>query len=205
MKKLLILFALCALASASFAAVTVSDWKVSKPGIGSSVADGSISDVSPAGFDFDAGLTDVDCYIAVFRSENISGWVYDENNTFSVVVTGFDDMPASPDSLALALFCGDSYIIYDADYYGAGTYNFGPDNMSRKDVDMIAGDSFDFVSVTMTLSSMYCTTTGTTTGSMRLVFGEEEKPDTVVPEPATCAYALMGFGSLLGIKKHIKK
>ena len=187
MKKLLILFALCALASSSFAAVTISDWTVQKHGDFGSLADGSISDASPAGFDFDAGVTDTgDNYYSVwFVSENVSGWVYDENSTFSVVVTGFDDVSVygnKPNRLDVTLSCGDSDLYYGKNYSGAGTYVFGPDDVYHMYNTVNAGDSCDYVDVTLSNRSNTCAATGTTTGSIRFVVGEEEKPDTVVPD-----------------------
>ena len=204
MKKLLTLFALCALASSSFAAVTVSDWKANFNGF---IADGSISDVSPAGFDFDAGLTDIDDYRASFRSYNVSDWVYDENNTFSVVVTGFDDVTYNgnkPERLVIVLYRGYSCIVYNTVYSGAGTYDFGPADVYNFN-GLKADDSFDSVEVDMALGYNPCYSTPTTTGSVRFIVGEEEKPDTVVPEPMAAVYGLFGLGSLIGIKRKIKK
>ena len=42
-------------------------------------------------------------------------------------------------------------------------------------------------------------------GASFFEFGYTEKEEAAVPEPATAAYALMGLGSLAGIKRRIKK
>ncbi|MBP5737469.1 MAG: PEP-CTERM sorting domain-containing protein, partial [Abditibacteriota bacterium] len=48
----------------------------------------------------------------------------------------------------------------------------------------------------------FANTTPNTYGSARFMMG---RPETEVPEPGTIAYALMGLGSLAGIKRRIKK
>ena len=203
MKKLLILFALCALASSSFAEVTTSDWKVHNEfGFGF-----GIPNASP-GFEFDGTKVAANTlYIAEFNG-NISGWLYDSNETFSVVITGFDNagfVNEKPNELYVRLRSGQSKLCYKADYSGAGTYVFGPD-----DVDMISGtvntgDSFSSVAVSFELDGNVCYINNTTTGSVRFAEAVEEKPDTVVPEPTTAAYAIAGLLPLIGIKRKIKK
>ena len=105
----------------------------------------------------------------------------------------------------MALF--DSSDAYEADYVaeytGEGTYSFGPDNFGY--VDMDEGTAIAFVEIWISDGDHLCYAGKNTVGSMMFMVGEEEKPETAVPEPASTAYALLGLGSLLGIKRRIKK
>ena len=211
MKKLLILFALCALASASFAAVTISDWTVSSNNYTS--VEGLLSDVPPAGLAFDATTApDNGSYYTSFTSDNVSGWLYDSNDTFSVVITGFDDVlgyeGGEPKTLCVTLwdntnFCEADYVV---DYSGEGTYIFGPNDIDYDFTDISEDAVIASVDVWIGDSNrLSCFAKKNTVGSVKFIVDEKEKPETAVPEPMCAAYALVGFAPIFGLKKRIRK
>ena len=217
MKKVLFILSLIALASASFAAVSITDWGVCNWDTFNYDSDEPfIRDAEPNGFDFNRS-SDTNLYRnANFGSKNVSGWVYDEDDVFTVTLTGFEDiLPASfgmdnVDNVIVEL-CKNgksANIRYAGDYIGAGTYVFDFDNVFSVYNDFGTGDAVDEIYITLGHVSsggngyVHANTTPNTYGSVRFMMG---RPETEVPEPGTIAYALMGLGSLAGIKRRIKK
>ena len=145
-----------------------------------------------------------------FQAE-ASGWLFDPNESVTItVIEDFSDEQISS-------FDGNFYIslqgiplgyetgpFYMTLYTGPGDYtlelvnDFGLEEGSELS-DVYFGIA-DFDNDAGYYNSLMIPAGKTLT----VRFGSEQ-PETVVPEPATCAYALMGLGSLLGIKRKIRK
>ena len=217
MKKVLFILSLIALASASFAAVSITDWGVCNWDTFNYDSDEPfMRDAEPNGFDFNRS-SDTNLYRnADFGSKNVSGWVYDEDDVFTVTLTGFEDIYMPP---VFGMDNVDNVIVefrnksksanirYAGDYIGAGTYGFDFDNVFSVYNGFGTGDAVDEIYIVLghAYSSgtySFANTTPNTYGSARFMMG---RPETEVPEPGTIAYALVGLGSLAGIKRRIKK
>ena len=212
MKKVLFILSLIALASAAFADLPITDWRVYTSG-GYKGDDAIIRDAEPNGFDFDRRSDADTTYFTNFRSGEVFDWVYDESDVFTITLTGFEDVyPGEGNnlsSLIVELYNSNdgAAIVYASEYGGAGTYVFDFDNAvaARKDF----GPGYDVERIYIALGETnasgrytFANTTPNTYGSVRFMMG---RPETEVPEPGTIAYALMGLGSLAGIKRRIKK
>ena len=213
MKKVLFILALAALASASFADVSITDWGLLDSDTYRYDSDEAfIRDAEPNGFDLYMNPTDRPVHRnADFRSSNISGWVYDEEGEFTVTITGFEDI--SPNN-----FTGIAVLLHNenkdaqgylASYTGPGTYKFNSGNASKffelSTGDVVADITIMFGRFTSAGSGSYARFGDNTVGSLYVTFGDEEQPETTVPEPCTIAYAVTGLGSLAGIKKRFGK
>ncbi len=216
MKKVLFILSLIALASASFAAVSITDWGVFNWNIFNYDShEPFMRDAEPNGFDFNRS-SDTNLYHnANFGSKNVSGWVYDEDDVFTVALTGFEDiLPASfgmdnVDNVIVEL-CKNgksANIRYAGDYIGAGTYVFDFDNVFSVYNDFGTGDAVDEIYISLGHANsggsyLFANTTPNTYGSVRFMMG---RPETEVPEPASIAYGALGFVSLLGMKRRYGK
>ncbi len=134
MKKALFVFALIALASASFAAVSITDWEVFNWNTLVFDSDESfIRDAEPNGFDLYMNPDDRPAYKnTYFRSDDISDRTYDENGEFTVTITGFEDIYEyyyGVKNISVILN-GENHKArgYLAEYTGAGTYKFNSGN-----------------------------------------------------------------------------
>ena len=201
MKKLTAILALAALVcGAAFADFTMTDWDTV-------IANGAVNvtDYAPAGFDVEAVGS---MAVFGFGTGNISGWLFDGNEPFTVTLSGFEDNDFNvPDNSALYVyvgFRGGSSEECTLPWVGNGTYTFTPADFS--------GDFADEFEVTYV--SIYAQGDGWVEVKMnsgaagRVTFAlgaPEEEEGTVVPEPCTIAYALTGLGSLAGIERRFKK
>ncbi len=201
MKKLISVLALAALVcGAAFADFTMSDWSMV-------VANGAVTvtDYAPAGFDVDVEAID-SVAIFGFHNRNVSGWLFDGNEPFTVTLSGFEDNDFNvPDdcSLWLRIENGGSYAECALPWVGNGTYtfeNFGGNFVDGFEVSyvQILGGNGNYDLVLMNEGA---------TGRVTFALGtpEEETPETAVPEPATAAYGIMGLASLMGMKKRFGK
>ena len=214
MKKLLMVFALCALAPSAFAAVTITDWTVycSDAYI---CNDSIIEDVAPAGFGVKPYSDVSNEYYSSFRSENVAGLVYDSNNSFKFEITGFENTYVDePGDLDVLMICfshrrdnaDNRYKIgeqrYLKAYTGPGIYNVESDDlMWSHSGNLVDGDSFNMVLVSLgKLSSVSGVTKidagqifGNNSGSIRLIMSEES-----VPEPSSLLALAFGVAGIAG-------
>ena len=206
MKKLISVLALAALVcGAAFADVTMTDWE---PFVYGSTL--SITDYEPAGFDVELSEW-VNSAALDVETHNVSGWLYDPNVPITVTLSGFDnDAFIASDNTWLMLeilnWDEDRYADYELPFTGNGTYTFTSDNMSYDEEYPLDGTEVTYVSFCVydkDVSDDAHINPGTS-GRVTIAFGTPEE-ETVVPEPATAAYALMGLGSLVGIKRRIRK
>ncbi len=208
MKKIIAVFALAALVcGAAFADVTMTNWEPLDYN-----GNLSVTDYGSAGFDVELpdGVNsegfDVDTY-------DVSGWLFDPNETITVTLSGFDnDAFIASDNSWLTIDIGN----YEDDYFGEyklpwtgnGTYTFTADDIQYAD-EVLEGTEITYVNI---YGWDYNDADGCVyinpgaSGRVTVVFGvPEEEEGTVVPEPGVCAYALMGLGSLVGMKKRFVK
>ena len=198
MKKLISVLALAALVcGAAFADFTMTDW-------GAVIANGAVNvtDYAPAGFDVEAVGS---MAVFGFGTGNISGWLFDGNEPFTVTLSGFEDNDFNvPDNSILYVYVGfrnGSSGECALPWVGNGTYTFENSGGSF-------ADGFEVFSVTISGgdgNDIILMNEGAT-GRVTFALGApEEEEGTVVPEPCTIAYALTGLGSLAGIKRRFKK
>ena len=226
MKKVLFVIAVIALTSAVFADVSITDWTYMN-GRTFWTNDGAIEDSGSAGFEF---AKSEDFYsnswrsMMSFVSNNVSGWTYDENGTFTVGVEGFEDLyfedERDVDTVYVILWRkneADAMAAYSLPYTGDGDYLFGPESFAKG-----RGVSGDVATIQIGLgteadgggflpgivnsgpewdSARY---TAYTSGGMWLG-GRPERPETELPEPAAYAYGVTGLVSACGIKRRIRK
>ena len=215
MKKLIAVLAVpvivCGAAFAAFAkgindpSVTVSGWyETNDPDI-------VISDLQDDnGFTASGG----EYGSATYYLANVDGWIYDPNETVTVSV--FEDfgsyMSAGREIEDLYIIVGaidmnsqsgqsgPNMVIYGAPYNGPGDYTlpvFQNDGISE-------GDTLNMALFSLSDEIGYYTVDMPAYSTLTVKFNAD-KPETVVPEPCTIAYALMGLGSIAGIKRRIKK
>ncbi|MBO7394310.1 MAG: hypothetical protein J6U98_08955, partial [Abditibacteriota bacterium] len=94
MKKALMIIALVCLVASSAFAVSITDWTTYNEESGLREY---LSDLNPAGFVIDYPVPEetvigYDMYRVDVISRNVSGWVFDQNESVPVRVTGFDNM-----------------------------------------------------------------------------------------------------------------
>ncbi|MBQ7525533.1 MAG: PEP-CTERM sorting domain-containing protein [Abditibacteriota bacterium] len=208
MKKLIFVLAVSVMVcGAAFADVTMTDWE---PLVYGSTL--SITDYEPAGFDVELSEWENAAHLDV-ETYNVSGWLYDPNAPITVTISGFDnDAFIASDNTWLMLdvmnWDEDRYADYELPFTGNGTYTFTSDNMPYYDEDY----PLDGIEVTYADIYIYDRDARDTaqiipgaSGRVTFTVGTPEEEETVVPEPATYAYALMGLGSLAGIKRRIRK
>ncbi|MBQ7525822.1 MAG: hypothetical protein IJT09_05245 [Abditibacteriota bacterium] len=226
MKKLIFVIALIALASAVFADVSITDWTYMN-GRTFWTKDAAIEDYGSAGFDF---AMSEDFYanswrsMASFVSNNVSGWVHDANDTFTVGLEGFDDLyfedERDVDTVYVILWRNndaDAVAAYALPYTGDGDYLFGPESFARgtnRDGDIATvqiglgteADGGGFLPGIVNSGPEWDSARYTAETYGSIWFGDKpERPETEVPEPATYAYAAMGLVSACGIKRRSRK
>ena len=206
MKKFLFAVALIAMACGAFATGAAdpsatmtgwTDWGWSG-GYLSDLADGR-------GFTVDLTSAPVGTAIdnirgVTFLTFGPSGWVYDSNESFAIEIDeNFADADGSY-SVSLIASAGNNGAWYDKIYNGPGTYVFtAADLLSASDYV----NNSEITQIWFTFGSGKSMTSGDYI-TVRFKTSEDEE-ETVVPEPASAAYALLGLGSLMGIKRRIKK
>ena len=220
MKKIVFILALAALCGAAFAN------NVSDPGVTLRGWD-YFSSSAPAGFvsladgkGFAVTATREGLYSG-FTAYNVSGWVFDENESINVKITEASGMSSVGNQCVAVIpyFDGDTYeevhLFYAKPYTGVGEYTFTVSDIQTNDDP----DEAAWFVATRTESA------GKTPYEFILAVGDYDPDEgyiyfntfdvggrfsatfgkTVVPEPTSAAYALLGLGSLLGIKRKIRK
>ena len=216
MKKLIAIFVLVLLATSAFAAVSITDWyTIAYYDLTHHDYGDIVTDMAPAGFVF-ANNPDEWYYDGTeyrepapdFYSGNVSGWVYDEGDSFTVSVSGFGDLltykeyeGATPKINVHLRTANGEWVRFRTYWNGDGTYVFDDSNLRQR----YGRGEVTRVSIDFRLGSALYHVTENTTGSVQFLVPDEEQPQTEVLEPATVAYGLMGLGSLAGIKRRIKK
>ena len=211
MKKLFFILALAALCGAAFAnnisdpEVMLTDWHEM----------GMRADVIISDHDNGKGFTAEEYYIPSrsvhFGTQNIVGWVFDENEPICLTIEESDAVADDDMSLNLVVWFNDDddCIYYRKPYTGVGEYVFTTADVFADFTTITPADAygqspdeleFDIYNPE-TDDAAYLPAGGKFTAT----FAKVDKPETVVPEPASAAYALLGLGSLLGIKRRIKK
>ena len=213
MKKLLIIFTLCTLASAAFAntpndaGVTVGNWiswSDDSPVYNLADDNGFTTNIPGAG----------DGYVGeVGFMGTADGWLFNPNESVSVTVTedfSADQIPSFDGNLYVMLsgvenmYYSDYGPMYLAPYNGPGEYilelsnDFGYEEGTQlRDISFGIAD-FDS-------DGFYNDALMIPEGKTFTVRFNPPQQETVVPEPMAAVYGLLGFGSLLGMKKRIKK
>ena len=154
-----------------------------------------------------AALSFDDIY-AVFGAMS-QGWHFNSNDTtinVTVEEDFFDDiLSQNPDMTYTIMFAAgpsddvESGVFYTCDFAGSGDYILTRDSYNG----LVEGDLMDEVSLWIA-NENYSSLTLPAGKTLTVRFNKPQQ-ETVVPEPATYAYALMGLGSLIGIKRRIKK
>ena len=206
MKKLVYILAVSVLASCAFADLTITDWVWDDINVIYIDYD-VITDYAPAGFTaggdpYDPGLGSYRFY---FYSDNVSGWLYNGNDSFTVTFEGFRDRDFYPSPGALTVYVDDgsrNAVCYMVPWSGNGAYTFTAEDVFP---GWNTGDSIEGLEVgRVEVFLEHVKWTPRTYGRVTVALNTPEE-ETEVPEPATAAYALMGLGSLAGIKRRIKK
>ncbi len=218
MKKVLFILSLIALASAAFADLSLTDWVVWDYGASTPtdyMAD-FISDVSPAGFVFANDPSKIQGNHrpqAQFRSNTVSGWVFDEDEGFSVTIEGLDSRKYAiinredvDDHIMVRLYygSGDSTDTFRILWNGDGTYFFDK-NLYYNDLNPNPGSEVTRVMLRLDIDGAIFAFADDAAGSAQFAVGKPVPPQTEVPEPGVCAYALTGIAALMGIKRRIRK
>ncbi len=217
MKKVLFCAAIAILAASSVFAFTATEW------------DGMYSDLSPyisdyAGNGFSVSFPDSEGYLPTFfYTESVDGWVYDRNEPIYTVYTGFENLYTTDgftlysDEKAVTLdvmfMSSESqsywgYAKYGKLWAGAGEYAFTPDDLFEFYVYPSGWDGVNNVVSYISTGIVADGYFGSGTPYMYLGgdgtfrFGREE---TVVPDPAACAYGVLGLVSVFGIKRRLRK
>ena len=150
---------------------------------------------------------------ATFYTSDISGWLFDPNETIRVTV--FEDF-VTPELIAdreadnsyFAFAVGNSetmsFALYEAEYNGPGDYV-----LTVAEIDGLAENNEISLAQVMIGSHIpddnnihIFAMPVNSTLTVRFNSAEQE---IVVPEPMAAAYALVGFAPLFGLKKRIKK
>ena len=204
MKKLLFCLVIAAMAAGSaFADFTAANWTWSD------YSTDYITDVAPSGFDVDT--TGAESFAEFyFYTDDISGWLFDPNEPVTVTVTGFEN--SDTNNTMLGLYVNDDdylWAAYEVPWEGAGTYTFTADNRVIMD-RQLAGSDITYIELWVYNADRdYLYVVPGETGSVRLTLGipeeEPEEEDLVVPEPAAYAYGALGFVSVIGMKRRIRK
>ena len=217
MKKLFFVLALIALCGAAFAnnisdpEVTLTGWRYNYRLSNGNGSD-DVSDLGDGkGFTVTADVT-ADYSIGYFTNYLnggcISGWVFDENEPITLTILE-SDIVAEDDALVSVKVWSYmySYYIYTKPYTGAGEYVFTAEDITAVfgNVDSLNGLAPGQIDIYVGTGNVPATTYLPAGGKFTATFAKVDKPETVVPEPASAAYALLGLGSLMGIKRRIKK
>jgi hypothetical protein len=178
---------------------------------------------------------DQDIFVSARSNKsNGNGWISDPNDMFYVEVSGFEGMTSEVDALLSVRIMvegrhsesdGDGFeqwyngTAYAAVYDGDGVYAFGPNNIVKQSASYYNSNTNDgwdtdefnypFDVTTVSFSIGVGIGDGSTTAYMPSgsygTFEFVEAPETEVPEPGVCAYALTGIAALTGIKRRIRK
>ena len=204
MKKRIFCIILAAAAAALSASddFTISGWDMAgTPGYY------SVTDISPSGLHA-KNLTD-GMLSFYFASSHVNGWTYDYNEPFTIAVIGFEDGGITCTNESKLTFyiedADENSKLYLVPFSGPGQYTFTPADILP---DYGYGDTPTTVGV-ITFSGLEygdIVVNPGASGSVAFTLGAPDpEEETVVPEPATYAYAAMGHVSLMGMKRRIRK
>ena len=206
MKKLICILAVLTLASCAFADLTATGW-FCNDGILIYADVPFTADYPPAGFTvgFPNYNPETFWYNFYAISDNVGGWLYNVNDSFTVTFDGFGDNDFSSADGSLAFYVSDvfqkNWVCYRVPWSGNGAYTFTAEDIVAEESggDYLEGLEVDLIEMILT-PKINSHASGRVTVSLNTT--EEE---TVVPEPGTIAYALAGLGSLAGMKKRFVK
>ncbi len=207
MKKFIFCMVLAVMAALSASAdVTVTDWNLpyAKP------QDYQLTETGPASFDID--------FVNEFAQskpnfwvtgQTVNNWLYDPNEPFTLTIGGFENGGLTyRDNTTLFFTVQDEIfngLTYGVPFNGPGVYTFTPADILP---DYGYGDTPTTVGV-ITFSGLEygdIVVNPGASGSVAFTLGAPDpEEETVVPEPATYAYAAMGLVSLMGMKRRIRK
>ena len=209
MKKLIFVFALLAMAGTVFAntpgdrEVTIVNWVCSFSANADNVVISDFDDNN--GF---SALTGNEGGISVSLIGEASNWVFDSNDTLSLsLYEDFftEDMLNNSYSVVIKTYTPDGRVIvanYAAPYEGPGDYTLSLLNANVDDGTEIGSLKLMIGQILSVSSTKLVSMPEESTLTVRFN-PTEEKTD--VPEPTSAAYALLGLGSLLGIRRKIRK
>ena len=214
MKKLLFVLALIVLCGAAFAN-NVSDPEVTLTGWSYGLSQNSDDDISDLGdgkgFTVTADKT-AGRGVAYFTADGysggvVSGWLFNENEPITLTILESDVIADDNIDVALEVWnVGSSYVFYTykKPYNGVGEYVF-----TAQDIVDVAGTGRSLEGLAVTEAVVYVGDGNNAYlpegGKFTATFAKVDKPETVVPEPMAAVYGLLGFGSLLGMKRRITK
>ncbi len=210
MKKLISVLAPAALlCGAAFA--DVSDVDIMHRYPISSNSNISVTAYEPAGFDFElpeeAPSEGFDFY-SMYPIDRL----YNSNEPFTVTLAGLGDgdiTASADDSLNVYLDFGSRYLFYSVPWAGNGTYTFTAEDI-LSEISYPPSDETEVSYVDIYVgdpqgSELAQLKPGASGRVSFFVVPEEETPETELPEPGVCAYALTGIAALTGIKRRIRK
>ncbi len=205
MKNLVSILAVSVLASCAFADFTATDWVWDAP----YTDDFLLTDYAPAGFTVGPSHYNPDpgSFIFDFGSVNVSGWLYNGNDSFTVTFEGFrdNDFNSSHGTLSFIVRDGswDNCVWYRVPWSGNGAYTFTAEDIFPQwnEGDSIEGLEVGCIDIWVEDPVKW---TPRALGRVTVSLNTPEE-ETDIPEPGTIAYAIMGLGSLAGMKRRIKK
>ena len=226
MKKLLFILALAALCGSVFAnnisdpEVTLTGWQYNHGG----ESDSNISDLGDGkGFTVTGSTVSAADYNICYRANNISGWLFNKNEPIIFEITESDFAGSSDEATIKLTVYGSSdsgKFSYEKNYTGIGEYVFTAEDIAGNSAYYPHLHDFDhnptgtdeqyagFYASTLEIGIVSTHFPGAylpADGKFTATFAKTDKPETVVPEPASIAYAALGFASVIGIKRRIKK
>ncbi len=213
MKKIVFILAFIALCGAAFAnnisdpEVTISGWHYlyDLPG-----GDNDVSDLGDGkGFTVTADQTAGDnmgYYVGNDPSSGciVSGWVFDDNEPITLTVLESDAVAAENASIMCFIGSGWYYSArYLKPYNGVGEYVFTAEDILGSDLPN--GCVPTEIRIMLGTNRYPATTYLPAGGKFTATFAKVNKPETVVPEPASIAYGALGIVSMLGMKRRFGK
>ncbi len=217
MKKVLFGILLAVLAASAVSAMSITDW--SGGDVAYSRNPDALTDYGTNGFKID--LTNFvpegdrpDRARFIASSSHVSDWTFDENEDIHINITGFGEYFYPNDlsqgysvTLVLAGQSTDekSPITYaEIPYTGAGEYVITTEDFTF--TEALQEQGFVYLHGYAVRSILFAVGGGQlgpgAYGTVEFSLGD---PKTVVPEPATAAYGVMGLVSLIGIKRKFNK
>ena len=204
MKKLLYILAVSVLASCAFADFTATDWVWDAP----YTDDYFVTDYAPAGFTVGPSYyAETFWYNFYAISDNVGGWLYNVNDSFTVTFDGFGDNDFSSADGSLAFYVSDvfqkNWVCYRVPWSGNGAYTFTAEDIFP---EWNEGDSIEGLEVGRIDIWVEDPVKWTPRASGRVTVSlNTTEEETEVPEPACAAYGVAGLVSLIGMKRRIKK
>ena len=150
---------------------------------------------------------------AIFSATSVDGWLFNPNDTMIIDIN--NDF-VTPEILAesrvvdcfASVFVGDDehYAEFSVEYNEPGIYALTvTENDGLNPGDVIKYASFYLGGHRADGDGTYALLMPSRRNISAKFYSSEQDEETVVPEPATAAYALLGLGSLIGVKRRIKK